>query len=155
MKNKVAPTPRPSAREIFCSYLKQNGHRQTQERFFIMDNALAQKAPFSAKELHEVLLGAYFTLSPATIYNTLELLCRAGLLMRSNCINSCRYYSGDAGTTWVECRHCGKLQRVKDRSLTDAISTIAVRGFTAGAFNVSITGVCSACARKLKAKNGI
>jgi len=71
-------------KNYFIQYLKQNGHRITNERFLILDAALSMRNHFDADELYLKMKEDMISVSRATVYNTLELMSECNILTRHN-----------------------------------------------------------------------
>lgn len=70
------------AKERFQTFLKDNNLRQTPERFAVLDEVYAGNGHFDADELHMRLKIKGERVSRATVYNTLDLLQDADLVIR-------------------------------------------------------------------------
>ena len=71
-------------KNTFISYLKENAHRITNERFLILDAALNIKGHFDADELYLQMKNDYINVSRATVYKTLELMSECHILTKHN-----------------------------------------------------------------------
>lgn len=69
-------------REVFRSFLKQRGQRQTPERFKVLEAVYATGDHVDADELYIRLKQEGERVSRATVYNTLELLIECDLVVR-------------------------------------------------------------------------
>ena len=70
------------AEERFRRFLKDNNLRQTPERFAVLDEVYAGSGHFDADELHMRLKIKGERVSRATVYNTLDLLQDADLVIK-------------------------------------------------------------------------
>ncbi len=73
---------REEAKERFQSYLRQQGLRQTPERFQVLDALYAMDGHTDADALYDRLQQQERTISRATVYNTLNLLLACDLVVR-------------------------------------------------------------------------
>jgi len=71
-------------KSTFISYLKDNAHRITNERFLILDAALNMDGHFDADELYLRMKTDYINVSRATVYKTLELMSECHILTKHN-----------------------------------------------------------------------
>lgn len=71
-------------KNTFISYLKDNAHRITNERFLILDAALNMQTHFDADELYLQMKNNYINVSRATVYKTLELMNECHILTKHN-----------------------------------------------------------------------
>ena len=67
---------------IFSAYLVQNGHRKTPERFAILSEIYDYKGHFDVETLYEKMKGNNYSVSRATLYNTIELLLACNLVTK-------------------------------------------------------------------------
>ncbi|MEN8194818.1 MAG: transcriptional repressor, partial [Bacteroidota bacterium] len=72
------------AHEKFEEFLKTDKHRITPERFEVLDYALESGGHFSADELYQDMKNRNSNISRATVYNSLELLVKCGMLIKRN-----------------------------------------------------------------------
>lgn len=70
------------AKERFQRFLKENNLRQTPERFAVLEEVCSGSGHFDADELHVRLKIKGKRVSRATVYNTLDLLQEADLVIR-------------------------------------------------------------------------
>ena len=84
MEDKVKET----VRGTFEQYLQNKGFRKTQERFAILDAIYSIEGHFTMEELMDMMNASRFHVSRATLYNTMELLTDAHLVIRHKFDNS-------------------------------------------------------------------
>ena len=84
MDNSIKET----VRGTFEQYLQSKGLRKTQERFAILDAIYSIDGHFTMEELLDVMTESRFHVSRATLYNTMELLTDAHLVIRHKFDNS-------------------------------------------------------------------
>ena len=148
------------AREIFDSYLTRNRMRRTSERYAVMEAALLRPGLFCADDLHKALSGSSMRVSVATVYNTLDLLCKCSLVMRHklNGHDQLLYerilpaQTADTRLLLI-CRLCGKVKRLPAPRLGDIASPARTGTFSADSFCGYIYGYCRSCQRLLKQDN--
>ena len=71
-----------TVKKILSDYLEQEGHRKTQERFFILDEIYSIDGHFNVESLYEHMKNKNYHLSRATLYNTMELLIACNLITK-------------------------------------------------------------------------
>jgi Fur family transcriptional regulator, ferric uptake regulator len=71
-----------SVRKVFTEYLEKHSQRKTTERFAILDEIYTLNAHFDIEQLFNLLKDKKHDISLATVYNTIELLLDANLVMK-------------------------------------------------------------------------
>src|SRR5678816_116245 len=71
-----------SVRKVFTEYLENHHQRKTSERFAILDEIYTLKEHFDIEQLYQILKNKNFEISRATVYNTIDLLLDANLVMK-------------------------------------------------------------------------
>ena len=71
-----------SVRKVFTEYLENHHQRKTPERFAILDEIYSLKEHFDIEQLYKILLSKNHNVSRATVYNTIDLLLDANLVMK-------------------------------------------------------------------------
>jgi len=81
-----------SVKDILNNYMSKHQLRKTQERFKILEYVYSLDKHFDVDELHKYLKEKDFVVSKATVYNTLELLLKAGLVKKHYFHDHAAYY---------------------------------------------------------------
>lgn len=96
--------------EPYIEQLKQAGYKVTHQRLVILDYLLHSKEHPSAETIYAELRQRYPTISLATIYNTLEMLSKVGLVVDLGAPDERRRFdSNREGHSHFFCRTCGKI----------------------------------------------
>ena len=141
--------PRTSARSVLDG-LERRGLRRTSARAEVIAAALEREQPFTAAELVDDL--AERGAGRATVFRTLDLLVRTGVLARIHGVERgarCFRYTPCAPQHHhhLICRACGRVDELPEPSLERRLRQLAAeRGFRAVAHTVEIEGVCGDCA---------
>lgn len=82
VKNKYDNELLETVKGIFSTYLQNNGHRRTPERYTILREIYLTDGHFDVESLYIRMKNNKYRVSRATIYNTIELLVRCNLVQR-------------------------------------------------------------------------
>ncbi|PYQ61763.1 MAG: transcriptional repressor [Acidobacteria bacterium] len=141
-------------REIhrFQNFLVAQGLKITNERTALVREIFSTHYHFDADELLFKMKEKSVKISRATIYRTLELLVRSGLVRRVHLGEDHYHYeyvSGNSHHDHLICTTCGSVIEFHDPSLEARQLEICERKkFTPTFHNLQILGICDACRRK-------
>ncbi len=134
-------------RDQLTEFLHRRHLRKTPERYAILSKAIELSAHFDVDQLYNALETEGYHVSRATIYNTLELLCEAGILNRHLfATNLARYEVARGSHLHLICRKCGKIKEIDDPLLTQSLLHRDYDGFSPEYSSSSIYGLCADCA---------
>lgn len=88
----LTPELKRRAVETFERFLSNGHYRSTTERFKVLDAVLNRVGHFNADELYASMVMERQRISRATVYSTLELLEKAGLIIKHNFRGDRSYY---------------------------------------------------------------
>ena len=111
----------------FSRYLIEKGMRKTTERFMILDHICRIQGHFDVEMLHKQLDDDHFHVSRASIYNTIETLMDAHIVIRHQfTAQLVQYELHDAAATHHHaiCSYCGAVKEIKDERLSDGVSRL-------------------------------
>lgn len=98
--------------QIFENYLLNNKLRRTPERMSILQEIYQSQDHFDADQLYDFLKKNNYHLSRATVYNTLELLTKCGLVIKHQFGQNATIYEkayGNVQHDHLICLDCGKI----------------------------------------------
>jgi Fur family ferric uptake transcriptional regulator len=141
-------------REIhrFQNFLAGHGLKLTNERVALVRQIFSQHYHFEADELLFKMKEKKLKISRATIYRTLELLVKSGMVRRVHLGEDHYHYeyvSGNSHHDHLICTTCGSVIEFHDPLLEQRQLEICERKkFTPTFHNLQILGLCDACQRK-------
>ena len=145
--------PRHSAAiSRFGDFLQQQGLKLTTEREALVREIFSIHYHFEADELLFKMKQNNVKISRATVYRTLELLVKSGLVRRVHLGEDHYHYehvSGNSHHDHLICTTCGAVIEFHDQDLERRQREICERKkFTPTFHNLQILGLCDACRRK-------
>ena len=136
----------------FQRYLEQQGLKLTSERTALLREIFSTHYPFEADELLFKMKQKNVKISRATVYRTLELLVKSGLVRRVHLGEDHYHYehvSGDSHHDHLICTICGGVIEFHDEALERRqLEICEKKKFTPTFHNLQILGVCDPCRRK-------
>ncbi len=98
--------------EIFTKFLHDGRYRSTAERFKVLDAVLDYGGHFNADELYAAMVTQRLRISRATVYSTLELLEKSGIIVKHNFRSERSYYEvsfDEPNHDHLICVNCGHI----------------------------------------------
>jgi Fur family ferric uptake transcriptional regulator len=130
--------------------LSEQGYRLTPQRMMVLDAIEKSDHHISAEEIYAQVITKYPHLNISTVYRTLELLHRLGLVTETDLGGGrVRYHPADKGHHHhLVCQECGRVIDL-DESVMDDLKTVLKRDydFTPDIRHLALFGVCSDCRR--------
>ena len=130
--------------------LRSRGYKATPQRLAVYDALAHTTAHPNADMLFHELQPHYPTMSLATIYKTLDILCAVGLAQELNVgEDAFRYDANVTSHPHVRCLSCGRVDDVpalKSTSLRRQAS--AATGYEITGQQIYLFGLCPACRKK-------
>lgn len=150
MNNKQEPFL--SARERLTRYMEQRTMRKTPERYEVLRVVEMADGIFTIDELSGLMRQhAQFQVSRATLFNTMEMLVDAGIVIKHMLATAAHYeLRTDANPkAYTICRQCGIITRVSVGTAKLALQNLRVRYFSREDTILYVHGLCRKCqARK-------
>lgn len=140
----------------FIAFLEQNNLRKTPERLTILNCVLKINSLFTVERLQMMIDASDYHISRATLYNTIELLGKCGIIRRHVFEGLPPQYERITSSqrNYVICMNCGKIKDVRDNDFIAFMNAHKkITAFTMSHYSLYIYGTCNACARKLKRNN--
>jgi Fur family ferric uptake transcriptional regulator len=137
--------------------LQEKGHRLTPQRMLVIDTLHNADKHISAEEIYEQLHSRYPYANISTVYRTLELLKKLGLVTETDFGEGyVRYHVAEKGHHHhLVCRSCGKVIDLEESALYSLKDTLLQGyGFDADLRHLAISGECSRCRGKKEDKPG-
>ncbi len=146
-------TKSDSVENIFSEYLTRTGRRHTQERTVIVHCVKTMSPHFTIDQLAQCIKRTGFHLSLPTIYSTLQLMVDCGLISRQIFgERSASFELCNRNHSHTVCRICSNVVDYSNQQVDEFLDSLRIPQFNIENINISIHGVCSACARKIARK---
>ena len=135
---------------LFRRYLRDQGLPVTQQREAIAEVVFNATGHLSVEEIEVRLRGEGERIGKATIYRTLEMLVKSGLVEEHDFGEGFKRYEHLFGQKPVRehlvCTECGKVTEIHSSELVRVQEEEARRhGFLPGRYRLQIYGLCAAC----------
>jgi Fur family transcriptional regulator, ferric uptake regulator len=142
-------------KELFRSYLKDKGHRQTPERFMVLEEIYRCDGHFDADDMYFRMKDTGYRVSRATVYNTLDLLVECGLVQRHQFGKNQSHYERAYAYRQHDhmiCQSCGAVIEFCDPRIQEIKMLMEkIHNFKIEGHNLQFYGTCThpeSCARQ-------
>ena len=138
-------------RELFRVFLRDHSLPVTAQRVAIADVVLGTEQHLSADNVAALLRAAGQPAGTATVYRTLELLIRSGLVVERDFGEGFKRYEAARGVPHHEhllCTVCGRVTEFRDERLERMTTLLAdAHDFSRQRHRLVIYGLCGECRR--------
>lgn len=132
----------------YLSILKERGYRITPQREMIIEAISRNPSHFTADEIYTEIQDRVQSLNIATVYRTLELLVKEGLVCRSDFGQGHIIYAPEDHGPHIHlvCRHCHQVLDA-DASLAQSLKTQLKEHyqFDLDIYHLAVYGLCAEC----------
>ena len=128
--------------------LKEHGYRMTPQRLLILQILHSSQGHISAEEIYENMKRVYPTANISTVYRTLELLEKLGLVTKTDLGDGIlRFHHIEKGKHHhLICKKCGKIEEIGDEEIDILRKSLKEKyGFEAEINHLPILGICKDC----------
>ena len=132
----------------FSDYLKNKKLRSTAERNAIFSVVCQTKDPFSLETIWQQLEDMNFHVSRASVYNTMELLLEAKIVVRHQFNGSITKYELkyiSEHYIHVICTYCNTVRKIKSDKTNGFFADYKIPKFTQEYYSLYFYGTCSKC----------
>ena len=138
----------------FIEALRRKGHKVTPQRIELFKIIKTSKHP-TAEDVYQKVKISHPTVSPATVYKTIELLRGIGEVQEIGVINGkLRYETNMTPHINIHCLRCGNVEDVFSEKIVESISDLVAKSryqIIGQSFN--FFGVCPECQKSLSEKS--
>ena len=148
----VNPDDVDKIREAFTQYLAEKSLRKTTERYTILEHICQIRGHFNVEMLQQRLEEYNFHVSRSSLYNTIELLMDAQLVVRYQFSSQLAQYELKtlaATHHHLICNYCMAIREVKNAKISQDITMQRINKFTYEHHSLYIYGMCSKCKFRL------
>ena len=138
-------------RDQFTQYLNEQQLRKTEERYAILELICSYDGHFDCGQLYTDMEKSRFHVSRATVYNTLDVLEQARLVVRHQFLTQAvQYELRHRALTHLHliCQHCGLIREIPLTELETAFSSIRMPRFKPETYCLYVYGTCNRCKKR-------
>lgn len=130
--------------------LRENGFKVTPQRLAVYEALLATKEHPNAETLFTMLQPKYPTMSLATVYKTIEVLAKMGIVKVINTGEDYFRYDADISDhAHIKCTLCNKVKDIYASNTLKLISDVEKNtGYNINSQQIYFFGMCPECQKK-------
>ena len=139
----------------FDDYLERKHLKRTEERHKVLEAICAFKGHLDVNMILNQLQKSQFSVSRATIYNTLEILIDADVVIRHPLNGTMQQYELcclSTNHTHLVCTQCGSIRKISSKEQPIDPSAMRKNRFTPAYYCLYIYGLCAKCRQQQKGK---
>src|SRR4051794_24628670 len=136
--------------EIALATVRECGLRASLARRVLLTALIAAERPVPAEAIARGLDGRVPASDVSSVYRNLDVLERAGIVLRLHARHGAAVYTLAAGTDsgYVACERCGEVRAAQPRAIAAIRSAVRVTlGYEVTFTHVPLVGTCERCAR--------
>ncbi|MDR0795978.1 MAG: transcriptional repressor [Tannerella sp.] len=139
-------------RDAFTQYLTEKALRKSTVRFTILEHICHFRGHFDVEMIWRRMEDHNFHVSRASIYNIIDLLMDAGLVVRHSFSSQLvQYELKNVAATHhhAVCAYCSAVKEFKNEKIPKEIANLKIAKFTHEYHSLTIYGMCSKCKFRL------
>jgi len=138
-----------SAKKVLSDFLLMNGFRKTIERFIILEEIYSTDEHFNVETLYSLLKKKKYRISRATVYNTIQVLMKCGLIIKQQFGKTTALFEKKLNTLHHDhliCTECGLILEFSDQHLEQIMRKVGeLMDFEIHKYSLNLFGYCKNC----------
>ncbi len=129
--------------------LRNNGYKVTPQRLAVYEAIDHNMTHPNAEAIYKKLHPKYPSMSLATVYKTMEIFAKIGVVQVLQCEEDAhRYDYNTSPHAHIRCVRCNRVMDVNVDQKTLAANAADQTGFKVDSVNISFTGLCKDCQKQ-------
>lgn len=147
-KKQISTRVLETVKKLLTDYLEEHQHRKTPERYAILEEIYSRTGHFDVETLFIYMKDKNYRVSRATLYNTMDLLLDAKLIVKHQFGKNIAQYErvyGNKQHDHLICLECNEVSEM-DTEIEPIVKDVAERAeFTVAHHSLYIYGICKKC----------